>query len=124
MSASTAPPPVSAGHTVPRTESEVLANLQQTVSASRLTLFLQCRLKFFYRYVLALPKPKTAALHVGNTVHGVLKAWHKARWLGGSLSLKQLHDTCDALWKDQEAEPVDWNGEDEEADKLTAWRLC
>ncbi|OAI56742.1 hypothetical protein AYO49_00505 [Verrucomicrobiaceae bacterium SCGC AG-212-N21] len=109
---------------VPRTLDEVIADLQQTVSASRLTLFLQCRLKFFYRYVLALPKPKAPALHVGNTVHAVLKAWHKARWLSAPLSLKQLHDTCETLWKDQRAEPVDWSGEDEEAEKLTAWRLC
>lgn len=124
MSAPTPPPPASAGTPVSRSENEVLASLQKTVSASRLTLFLQCRLKFFFRYVLVLPKSKTPALHVGNTVHAVLKAWHKARWLGGSLSLKQLHDTCDALWQDQEAEPVDWSGEDEEAEKLTAWRLC
>jgi CRISPR/Cas system-associated exonuclease Cas4 (RecB family) len=124
MSAVTASPPAVAANPAPRTPDEVIADLQHTVSSSRLSLFLQCRLRFFYRYVVALPKPKTPALHVGNTVHGVLKAWHKARWLGAPLSLKQLHDTCDALWKDQEAQPVDWSGEDEEAEKLTAWRLC
>jgi RecB family exonuclease len=124
VSATTDPPPTVAAKAAPRTQNDVIADLQHTVSASRLTLFLQCRLKFFYRYVLALPKPKTPALHVGNTVHGVLKAWHKARWLGVPLSLKQLHDTCDAIWNDQGAEPVDWSGEDNDAEKLTAWRLC
>jgi CRISPR/Cas system-associated exonuclease Cas4 (RecB family) len=124
MSPITDPVPSAMGKAAPRTQNEVIADLQQTVSASRLSLFLQCRLKFFYRYVLALPKPKTPALHVGNTVHAVLKAWHKARWLGTPLSLTQLHDACDTLWKDQRAEPVDWSDEDEEAEKLTAWRLC
>jgi hypothetical protein len=32
-------------------EAEIIAKLQQTVSPSRLTLFLQCRLKFWFRYV-------------------------------------------------------------------------
>lgn len=112
------------GEAVPRSENEILAALQATVSASRLTLFLQCRLKFFFRYVLAIPKPKTAALHVGNIVHAVLKTWHKARWLGRTLSLKDLHDAFDTAWEDQAVEPVDWSDEDQEAEKLTGWRLC
>jgi putative RecB family exonuclease len=107
-----------------RAEEQVLVNLQSTVSASRLTLFLQCRLKFYFRYVLGLPKPKTPALHVGHTVHAVLESWHKARWLGRHLSLKELHDTHEALWSDQRARSVDWSGKDAEAQKLTAWRLC
>ena len=43
--------------------------LRQTVSASRLNTWLGCRLKFYFRYVLGITKPKTAALHVGSTVH-------------------------------------------------------
>ncbi len=107
-------------------ENEILSGLQQTVSASRLTLFLQCRLKFYYRYVLAIPKPKTPALHVGSTVHEVLKAWHKARWMGQPLRLKGLHEAFETAW-DQPPEPgqqpVDWQGEEDES-RLTAWRLC
>lgn len=107
--------------------SSILQKLQQTVSASRLTCFLQCRLKFFFRYVLAIPKTKTAALHVGNTVHAALKAWHKARWLGNPLSLKQLHEEFIKAWEHPETEhkllPVQWEG-DEEANRLTGWRLC
>lgn len=103
-----------------------LARLQQTVSASRLNCFLQCRLKFYFRYVLAIPKAKTPSLHVGNTVHAALKTWHKARWLGQPLSLKQVHEAYILAWDypgEDSLLPVQWNG-DEEAAKLTGWRLC
>ncbi len=109
------------------TERKTISTLQQTVSASRLTLFLQCRLKFYFRYVLALPKPKTPALHVGNTVHEVLKAWHKARWLGHPLSLKQTHESFELSWQappeGKQNQAIDWQGQEADA-KLTAWRLC
>lgn len=64
-----------------RSEQDIITALQATVSASRLSLFLQCRLKFYFRYLLKLKKPKTASLHLGNAVHAVLKAWNKARWV-------------------------------------------
>ena len=35
-----------------------VSTLQKTVSASRLNCWLQCRLKFFFRYVLKIAKPK------------------------------------------------------------------
>ncbi|MEQ1935682.1 MAG: PD-(D/E)XK nuclease family protein, partial [Fimbriimonadaceae bacterium] len=56
-------------------EKDIITGLQKTVSASRLSLFLQCRLKYYLRYVLKIKKPKTAALHLGNSVHSALKAW-------------------------------------------------
>jgi putative RecB family exonuclease len=105
-----------------RTEKDIIAELLQTVSASRLTLFLQCRLKFFYRYVLSIPKPKTPALHVGNAVHAALKARNRARWLQQPLSLKALHDTYSAAWTDESEGKVDWAGAEAE-EKATGWRL-
>ncbi len=56
-----------------------LDELRATVSASRLNTWLSCRLKFYFRYVLGLTQPRTAALYVGHTVHGVLKVWHQAK---------------------------------------------
>jgi len=53
-----------------RTKAELLA----TVSASRLSTFLGCRLKFFFRYVLKLQKPKTPSLHLGSAVHDLIPA--------------------------------------------------
>jgi len=54
--------------------------LQKSVSASRLNTWLQCRLKFYFRYVQQISKPKTPSLHVGSVVHLILQAWNMARW--------------------------------------------
>ena len=101
-----------------------LDELSQTVSASRLSLFHQCRLKFYFRYVLGLFRPKSPALHVGSSDHAVLKYWNKARWRGEQPTLKQLHDVYARSWlSEQEVRPVEWNGENEEEEKKTGWRL-
>jgi putative RecB family exonuclease len=99
----------------PQTEFQIIASLQQTVSPSRLTLFLQCRLKFFFRHVARLVKPKSAALHVGGSAHAVLKAWNKSRWRNAPLTLKQLHDEYARAWANQD--------NDEEEQKTIGWRL-
>ena len=106
-----------------RSESEILSSLQDTVSASRLTVFLQCRLKFYFRHVLGLKKTKAPALHVGSSVHAVLKAWNKARWLQKPLTLKDIHERFSEAWADDSEGPVAWEGE-EVLEKATAWRLC
>ena len=110
MSARTAPPPASTPEAGTSSEKDIIAGLLQTVSASRLTLFLQCRLKFFFRYVLAIPKPTPPVLHVGNAVHLVLKTRNKARWLQLPLSLKELHDVFSTAWADDSDGTVDWAG--------------
>ena len=71
----------------PTPQLNTLERLTSSVSASRLNCFHGCRLKFYFRYVLALPKPKRPTLHVGHTVHAVLASWHKARWLGVPLEV-------------------------------------
>lgn len=106
-----------------RSEQDLITALQTTVSASRLSLFLQCRLKFYFRYVLKLKKPKTASLHLGNAVHAVLKAWNKARWVQQPLSLKVVHETYQTAWADNTEGSVEWEPGEEEADKTTGWRL-
>ena len=104
------------------TEPEVIRHLQKMVSPSRLNLFLQCRLKFWFRYVAGLTKPKTAALHVGGAVHSVLRAWNKARWKSQPLTLKQLHDEFSNAWADGD-DPVQWEPGEEGDEKATGWRL-
>jgi putative RecB family exonuclease len=106
----------------PLSTARIIASLQQTVSPSRLTLFLGCRLKFWFRYVARLVKPKTAALHVGSAVHAVLKAWNKARWRQTPLTLTQLHQEYARAWADTE-EPVAWAAGEEDDEKKTGWRL-
>jgi putative RecB family exonuclease len=73
--------------------------------------------------VLKLTKPKSAALHVGGSVHSVLKAWNKARWRGQSLPLKLLYELFVKAWADQAAEPVAWEDGEEEVEKMIGWRL-
>lgn len=114
-----APPPPKV-----RSEKEIISGLQSTVSASRLSLFLSCRLKFFFRYVLELNKAKTPALHVGSSVHSVLKQWSKSRWLGKPLTLKEVHDVFSTSWTDDSEGKTSWESKDEEEEeKITAWRL-
>ena len=98
--------------------------LRQTVSASRLNTWLSCRLKFYFRYVLGLKKPKTAALYVGHTVHGVLKLWNKARWRRQTLTIDELKTQFDTLWQaDQTEEKIKWDDGEEADEKTTAWSL-
>lgn len=118
-------PEVSVAAVVPRpfTEAEIIRNLQETVSASRLNTFLQCRLKFFFRYVAKLSKPKSPALHVGQAVHAVLKVWHKARWRDEPLETEQLLAAFDTAWGDQQEEPIRWAEGQEIEQKQLGWRL-
>jgi hypothetical protein len=119
IAAAEAPTAIVPSDRQPRT----VADLIKTVSASRLSCFQSCRLKFWFRYLSGIRKPKPAALHVGGIVHSVLKYWNRARWKGERPNLKQFHDVYAAGWKDdQEKEPVEWK-EDEEEQKTTGWRL-
>ena len=77
---------------------EPIETLQETVSASRLNCFLQCRLKFFFRYVLQIVKPPTPSLHLGSVVHLVLKAWNMARWKKQPFAAGQFKVLFDKGW--------------------------
>lgn len=101
-----------------------IAELRQTLSASRLNTWLSCRLKFFFHYVLGIKKPKSAALYVGSSVHGVLKLWNRARWRRQTVTIEQLQQQFDTLWQaDQVKESVRWDEGEEPAEKQTAWSL-
>jgi PD-(D/E)XK nuclease superfamily len=95
--------------------------LLATVSASRLNLWHQCRLKFFFRYVLKLEKPKTPALHVGTTVHSVLQAWNMARWRKEPFQITTMRQVFDAGWKEQLG--VKWD-DDEAKQQQQAWQMA
>ena len=99
-----------------------IAELIATVSASRLTCFHQCRLKFWYRYVSRIVKPKPAALHLGSSVHETLKFWNRARWHRQTVTLKDLHDAFTGAWSElRKKEPVEFD--DEDGEKQVGWRL-
>ena len=99
---------------------QIERRLRDTVSASRLNCWLQCRLKFCFRYVLKIPKPKTPALHYGSVVHLVLQQWNMMRWRLQAIDMNGLKQVFETGWKDQVN--IDWDGE-EEAQKTSAWAV-
>jgi hypothetical protein len=98
-----------------------IGSLQKTVSASRLNTWLQCRLKFFFRYVQQIPKPKTPSLHVGSVVHLVLQAWNMSRWRKQAFNRDSFKGLFEEGWKDQPP-GINWDGE-EAGEKNTAWSV-
>ena len=105
----------------PVVEPSPIEKLKKTVSASRLNCWLQCRLKFYFRYVLKITKPKTAALHYGSVVHLVLQHWNMARWRRQPFEIAKLRQVFDTGWADQGA-TIDWDGEEPDQ-KTSAWNV-
>ena len=102
-------------------EPKPIDQLRKTVSASRLNCWLQCRLKFYFRYVLKITKPKTAALHYGSVVHLVLQQWNMMRWRKQPFEIEKLKQVFEVGWLDQGSK-IDWDGEEAEQ-KTSAWAV-
>jgi putative RecB family exonuclease len=97
---------------------------QSTVSATRLNTWLGCRLRYYFKYVLRLKTPRTAALYVGHTVHAVLKQWNRARWRKEILTPDQLQQAFDTAWvSDQQRERVNWALNEELDERKQGWAL-
>ena len=103
----------------PAVEPASVEKLKTTVSASRLNCWLQCRLKFYFRYVLKIAKPKTAALHFGSVVHLVLQQWNLERWRKQPFEIAKLKQVFATGWLEQGG-AIDWDGEEPEQKNL-AW---
>lgn len=100
-----------------------IEQLLKTISASRLSGWLSCRLKFFFRYVQQIPKPPTAALHVGSVVHEVLKAWNKARWRKEPFQVEVFQEFFNQQWTALQAgKAIEWE-EEEAGHRGQAWSL-
>ena len=109
------PPPPVAAAPIPK-PGRSIEELTSTVSASRLNTWLQCRLKFHFRYVAGIQKPVTPALHIGKVIHAVLQQWNLARWRGGPLTSHEVVSVLWAAWASQaENAAVNW-ADGEEAD--------
>ena len=98
-----------------------IETLMKTVSASRLNTWSQCRLKFFFRYVEQISKPKTPSLHVGSVVHLVLQAWNMGRWRKQAFEVERFKKLFEVGWTDQPSK-INWDGEEVEQ-KNTAWSV-
>jgi len=86
--------------------------LLQTVSASRLGAWLQCRLKFHFRYMAGMEKAPTPALHIGKAIHAVLQQWSLARWRGSPLDAEAVRAVFEQAWAAPEGSAVNWGGEE------------
>jgi hypothetical protein len=74
-----------------------MAELQKTISASRLGLWL-CRLKFYFRYILQFQKPPTPNMHAGSAVHAVLQHWNLSRWRRESFTTERFKVVFRSPW--------------------------
>ena len=105
-------------------EKHSIHDLLAKVSASRLNTFHQCRLKFYFRYVLQLKKSQTPALLVGSVVHSVLQQWSMARWKGLKIDPAELEEHFQSQWiEEQQEQAVKWDEGEEEQEKRAAWPL-
>ena len=103
---------------------KTVEELVRTVSASRLNTFHSCRLKFYFAYVAGIPRRKSAALHVGSSVHHVLKLWNLHRWRRVPIPDGSLKAQFEEYWTSHQVEePITWDTDEEEDSKTTAWNL-
>ena len=99
-------------------------HLTNVVSASRLNTFHTCRLKFYFRYVMELVKPTSAALFVGKAVHAALQQWSTARWRGLPHDTEAIKTGFLMNWIiGQNEDSVPWDAEEENAQQEKAWGL-
>ena len=100
---------------------DLIAELQKTVSASRLGLWHSCRLKFWFRYVKQIKKAPTPSMHAGSSVHSVLQAWIMSRWRREPFATERFKALFNVRWLALQAESkINWDGE-EDADRSSAW---
>jgi CRISPR/Cas system-associated exonuclease Cas4 (RecB family) len=98
-----------------------VAELQKTISASRLSLWLQCRLKFYFRYLAQIQRPPTPSMHAGSTVHAVLQSWNMARWCREPFAVERFKALFGSQWiKLQESAHINWR-EKESFQRDSAW---
>jgi putative RecB family exonuclease len=63
----------------------------ETISASRITCYLQCPRKFAFRYIEKLPvTEKPAALAFGSAVHSALQHFHEERMAGRTAKAEEI----------------------------------
>src|SRR5687768_36745 len=73
--------------------------LKGIVSASRLTCWSQCRLKFYFRYGVCLRASGNSRSNTGRVVHRALQAWNLSRWRGLSFTREDLVKCFNAEWE-------------------------
>jgi putative RecB family exonuclease len=80
------------------------------ISPTAAKSYLGCSLRFFFERVLQLPRPTSAALHLGKAVHAALQQFHLALWRGEDHKSETVSDFFETAFKELEAKegPVKW----------------
>jgi len=74
--------------------------MERRMSASKLGAWMQCGLKFKYRYVDRIPEQSVWVMHAGTTVHKVLEQSLNQVIRGGGIpALDQMESWFDAAWR-------------------------
>lgn len=89
------------------------------LSSSKMNLYLQCSLKFKFRYIDKIPTLfKPSGLALGSAVHSALSWFHKERMNGREVVLEEFLKIFDADWYSQKVDTYIRYKEGEEEIKL------
>ena len=116
-------PPITTPAAAPISKPRTIEELLATVSASRINTFHTCRLKLYFQYVLAPPRRKSPAQHIGSTVHFILKLWNLARWRKQAIPDGGLKNQFDAFWVEDQGKAIRWENGEEHESKALSWAL-
>lgn len=77
------------------------------LSSSQINLYLQCSLKYRFRYIDELPRPfKSSGLAFGSAIHSALSWFHKEKLNGNGITLNRLYTIFEADWYCQTVDTV------------------
>ena len=98
------------------------------ISASRIDCYLQCPLKYKFRYIDQIePDAIQPGLAFGSSVHRSIAHFYQRLMAGEILSIEQLHTAFQLDWEVAQTVPIAWNGqapdemEKQGCDMLTAY---
>lgn len=75
------------------------------LSSSQMNLYLQCSLKYKFRYIDKIPVPfKPSGLAFGSAIHSTLSWFHKERKKGNEVTLEDFLRLFDVDWYSQRAD--------------------
>lgn len=86
-----------------------------TISASKITTYLLCSLKYRFTYVDKIPRPwKSAAFAFGSAVHSALEAWQSARLSGDDMPESEVIKLFRVDWEAEKAGGIRFKTNDDE----------
>ena len=86
------------------------------ISASKITAYMDCPLKYKFRYVDKIEAEETpAGLAMGSAFHRTLKHYYNNLVKGQRLNMEEIERTFREDWEIQQTIPIRWNGDGPDA---------